>query len=868
MAALRRFKAEAALAIALADLRGAPLETVTRSLTFTADASVAQAVGWLLGRAHVRGDWHCEAGITDPALGCGYFVIAMGKHGAFELNYSSDIDLVVLYEPEIAAPRIAGDPQTFFVKLTRDLVKLMSERTADGYVFRVDLRLRPDPGATHVAMSVPAALHYYESFGQNWERAAMIKARAIAGDLPAAERFLADLKPFIWRRNLDYAAIADIHAMKRQIHTYRGHGEVAVAGHNIKLGRGGIREIEFFTQTQQLIAGGRQPDLRVAGTLEALDRLAARGWIEAGVAGDLAAAYVFLRRLEHRLQMIADEQTQTLPKSADDMARLARFCGFADADGLGAALVARLRVVERHYARLFESVPQLTRGDRNMVFAGEQDDPQTLETLKGLGYADPAQVLAVVRGWHHGRYAAVSTPRGRERLTEVQPRLIEALAETIDPNAALAAFDRFLERLPAGVQLFSLLKSNPRLISVFALLMGSAPRLAGILSRRRRVIDTLLDPQMIARLPSADELDRLIGAELDAAGDAEARLDAARMIANEKRFLIGVRLLTGIITPAEAGGAYSLLAERLIGALLDRVEAEFRRLHGRIEGGQLAVLAMGKLGGGEMTAASDLDLILIYDTPADILSGDTLKPLPPSVYYTRLTQRLVSALTVPTAEGPLYEVDMRLRPSGQKGPLATSLASFSTYQGDEAWTWEHMALTRARVVAGPEALRAKIEAVIRDVLTRRRERSKLMADVREMRERISSAKGSDSVWDLKVVRGGLIDIEFIAQALQLRAACDDPEVLDRSTPGALDRLAAAGRLATDDHQTLRAAWRLFSDLTQALRVMLDRGGLVDAPAGVKHVLIRIAEAPSFEALEADLAERQAAVRHVFERALL
>ena len=875
MRALRHYKSEAALAIALADLDGASVAAVTAALTDVADLAVMLAVEWLFARAVERDEWEVASlpcgGREDVAPASyashsGFFVIAMGKHGARELNYSSDIDLVAFYDRGPATSAARGDAQTFFVRLTRDLVRLIAERTADGYVFRVDLRLRPDPGATQVAMSVPAALNYYESFGQNWERAALIKARPIAGDIVVARAFLDDLQPFIWRRNLDFAAIADIHAMKRQIHAYRGHGEVAVAGHNIKLGRGGIREIEFFAQTQQLIAGGRQPDLRVASTVEALGRLTARGWIEPKVEADLIEAYTFLRRLEHRLQMIADEQTQTLPQSTTDLDRLARFSGYADHDALAAALTRRLRTVERHYARLFETVPQLTRGSGNMVFAGAVDDPETIETLRKLGYPDPAQVLATVRGWHHGRYAAVSTPRARERLTELQPRLIEALSETIDPTAALAGFDRFLARLPAGVQLFSLLKSNPRLMTVVALLMGSAPRLVGQLGQRRSVIDALLDPRIIRHLPTAAELDALISADLDAAEDTEGWLDAARLIGNEQRFLIGVRLLTDLITPQDAAHAYSLLAERLIAAVSQRVARDFAVLHGSVEGGAMAIVAMGKLGGREMTAASDLDLILIYDTPADQAQSTGSRPLAPAVYYTRLTQRIVAALSAPTAHGPLYEVDLRLRPSGQQGPLATQLASFIAYQAGDAWTWEHMALTRARVLCGHEALCRRIDEVIRTTLTLRRDPGTLARDVVEMRQRIVAAKGSDDIWNLKQVRGGLVDIEFTAQYLELATASEDPRVLDPHTPTALESLHGAGALDASDADTLLAAWRLFSDLTQAQRVMLDGSGSpATAPAGVRQVLTRVGHAPDFAVLEADIRDRLAAVREIFDR---
>ena len=442
MRALRLFKADAALFLALADLGGIfPDVDVARGIAAAADASVRAAVAFLFRQAQARGDWLDTAPAAEARSG--YMVVAMGKHGANELNYSSDIDLIVFYDPARAQLAPRHEVQHFLVRLTRDLVRLLQERTEHGYVFRTDLRLRPDPGAMPLAIGRDTALNYYESFGQNWERAAMIKARAIAGDVTAGESLLGELQPFIWRKYLDYAAIADIHAMKRQIHAAKGFGDIRVAGHNIKLGRGGIREIEFFTQTQQLIAGGRQPDQRAPETLVALRRLATRGWIAEPVRSELAAAYVHLRTIEHRLQMLDDEQTQTLPETAAGLERLAHFSGYADTASFAAALTATLETVQRHYARLFEKSPDLTAGGANMVFAGEADDPATVAALGEMGYETPAQVIAFVRGWHHGRYRAIRSPRARELLTEVQPLLIAALARTADPNEAIAAFDGF-----------------------------------------------------------------------------------------------------------------------------------------------------------------------------------------------------------------------------------------------------------------------------------------------------------------------------------------------------------------------------------------------------------------------------------------
>lgn len=870
--ALRVYKNALALLSALADLGGVwPVMTVTRALSECADAAVSQAVRFLFARAAESGKW-MPPDPSRPETDSGYFAIAMGKHGAFELNYSSDIDLIVFFDRARSRLQGGGDLQSFLVRLTRDLVSLIEERTPDGYVFRTDLRLRPDAGATQVALSTVAAHGYYETVGQNWERAAMIKARVCAGDIEAGEVFLEELTPFVWRKYLDYAAIADVHAMKRQIHAHKGIGDISILGQNVKLGRGGIREVEFFVQTQQLIAGGRQPDLRVRDTLTALKALQARGWVQADVVADMADAYQYLRRLEHRLQMVADEQTQEMPSTQEGLERIAHFSGHESVAAFSEELRRVLETVERHYAGLFEDAPELTRAGSNMVFAGATDDPKTLEKLKELGYSQPENVLSIVRGWHHGRTPAVRTERARERLTEVQPLLIEALADTIDPDAAIASFDRFLSELPSGVQLFSLLKANPSLLRLIADIMGSAPRLSRILSKRRRLLDAVLDPQALASANDAGEIDRILTAEFSEArrvaeGDAmQDILDRARIIGGEQGFLIGVRILTGSISAGEAGAAYALVAERMVSALLAEVMRELEREHGKVPGGGAAVIAMGKLGGHEMTASSDVDLILLYDYEDGAQQSDGARPLAPSHYYSRLTQRLITALSAPTAQGTLYEVDMRLRPSGQKGPMATKLSGFIAYQTTEAWTWEHMAMTRARVIAGDAALIAKVESAIRDVLQRRRDPAKIAADVREMRARIAADKGTDKIWDMKQVRGGLVDLEFIVQYLQLVSASAQPAVLDQNTLAALDRLARAGIIGRQEADGLIAAGRLIHALTQITRLSLDHPfDPGHAPQGLKALLARAAGEATFEAVEAALRRAECVVAQAFDR---
>ena len=869
---LRVFKNGVALLTALTDLGGVwPVMTVTRVLTEAADAAVAHAVRFLFARASAAGQWNV-ADTEKPEGNSGYFVLAMGKMGAFELNYSSDIDLIVFYDRQ--SSRLAGDLdlQPFFVRMTRDLVQLLEDRTADGYVFRTDLRLRPDAGATQIALSTAAAHGYYETVGQNWERSAFIKARVCAGDLDTGRQFLEELAPFIWRKYLDYAAIADVHAMKRQIHAHKGIGDISVLGQNVKLGRGGIREIEFFVQTQQLIAGGRQSDLRVNSTIAALAALQKRGWVAPQVAHEMAQAYTFLRRLEHRLQMISDAQTHDMPDSDEELQRLAHFSGYTSVEGFSHDVKTTLQTVERHYAGLFEGAQELTTAGKNMVFAGATDDPGTLAELQRLGYSQPAQVLAIVRSWHHGRTPAVRSARARERLTEVQPLLIATLADTVDPDTAIAAFDRFLSQLPAGVQLFSLLKANPALLRLIADIMGSSPRLARVLSQRRRLLDAVLDPRALASATSGDEFGRMLEAEFAqsrraAAGDAmQDILDRARVLGGEQSFLIGVRVLTGSLPPDGAGAAFALAAERMVAALLEEIMRELEREHGRVPGGEAAVVAMGKMGGREMTASSDLDLILLYDFADGAVQSDGARPLAPSHYYARLTQRLVTALSAPTAEGTLYDVDLRLRPSGQKGPMATSLKSFVSYQESEAWTWEHMAMTRARVIAGAPRLQERAASAIREILVRPRAREKIAADVLDMRTRIAAEKGTQSIWDLKQVRGGLVDLEFIAQYLQLVSAAQHSDVLDQNTLGALNKLAGAQVLDAAEAARLVEGGRLLHALTQVLRLSLDQPFHPEkAPEGLKALLARAGGLSDFSALETRLRAVLNGVSGAFER---
>ncbi|HKA47044.1 MAG TPA: bifunctional [glutamine synthetase] adenylyltransferase/[glutamine synthetase]-adenylyl-L-tyrosine phosphorylase [Methyloceanibacter sp.] len=862
MAVLRRYKRRVALLVGLADLGAVwPTEQALRAMSLAAEVAVTQAVKFLFCQAHARGQ------IVGPsATPDGYFVIAMGKLGGRELNYSSDIDVIVFYDADRAKLAQGVEPSALFVRMTRELVRLLQEHTGDGYVFRTDLRLRPDPGATQVALSTDAGLSYYESFGQNWERAALIKARAIAGDVEAGQEFLRQLAPFVWRKYLDFASIADIHAMKRRVHAHKGHGRIAVAGHDIKLGRGGIRDVEFFAQTQQLIAAGRHPELRTRSTLETLGELAQGGWIERDTADDLTRAYLFLRRVENRLQMIGDQQTHILPDDAEEFRRVAMLCGFTDADAFAHAVVAELSRVEIHYGALFEKLPPLPESAPSIVLPSDEHDPAALAALQKLGFHNPEQAIAGIRAWQSGRYPATRSARARDRLAEFLPSLLDTFGRTAEPDRALGTFDKVMAEMPAGVQLFSLLAANPSLLRLIADIMGTAPRLAAILARHPRLLDAVLDPGFFGAVPAPAKLKELVVKALAQAADYQDALDRGRISGREQGFLIGVRVISGTVSASQAGAAYATLAETLIEILATRVEAELEHQHGRMPGGKAAVMAMGKLGSREMTAASDLDLIIVYDFAGEGAQSKGPKSLQGSQYFTRFTQRLIAALSAQTAEGSLYQVDMRLRPSGSQGPVATKLASFIDYQQNSAWTWEHLALTRARVVSGPPDLRQNIERTISEVLCRKRDRAQVAADVRTMRERIEEEKGTSDPWDLKNVRGGLIDIEFISQFLQVVSAHENPEVLDQNTVGALNKLLQAEVISLADAEILVPAATLYHTLTQCLRLCLDKPFVPDeAPRALKDLLARASDMPDFATLEGMLKDTLGAVHALYDR---
>jgi len=853
---LRELKADLHLLTALCDLSGVwDLDQVTGALTRFADAvlhaALAQAVRQEVDRGALT---HVGQGQDGPAPGL--FCVAMGKHGAFELNYSSDIDFSIFYAPEKLPVTEGHEPQAVAVRIANHLGRILQERTGDGYVFRIDLRLRPDPSSTPPAMPVDAAMDYYESVGQNWERAAHIKARIAAGDLAEGRAFLGGLQPFIWRRNLDFAAIADIHSIKRQIHTYKVDDRLTAKGADLKLGRGGIREIEFFVQTQQLILGGRQPDLRSPRTLDALKALSEAGHVTPEDAAWLTEAYKDLRALEHRAQMIADDQTHKLPDSDTDRKRVAALWGEGNLRSFDAAVGKILKGVNQRYGRLFAGEEELSSRFGSLVFTGVEDDPETLATLKRMGFSSPERVAATIRSWHHGHIAATRTERGRELFTRLAPRLLDAANATGAPDQAFNRFADFFAGLSSGVQIQSLFLAQPRLFELIVEVMAFAPRLATTMAKRPTALDALLDPSFFGPIETP------VLAPWDPE-DFEGAMDAARRLFRDQSFRIGVRVMSGTADARDIGRAFAELADLIIGGLAPAALAEVERLGGAFPG-QVAVVALGKAGSREMTAKSDLDLMTLYaaDEPA---AHSVIKEWSADVFYARFTQRLTSALSAPTGEGTLYEVDLKLRPSGTKGPVAVSFAAFEDYYEREAETWELLALTRARVVwASSEAFRERAEGAIAAALRRPRDRKKTAAEVVEMRQLMERERPGKGDWDLKLDPGGLVDIEFAAQFLQLaHAAAGGP--LRQNTGEALAALREAGLADDGALSRLETAWRLEQDLSQLIKVALEDGGDPEAePKAFKALLAKAGGVAQFKSLKPKLAKAKAEARAAYE----
>ncbi len=862
---LRVERRRVALAAALADIAGLwELEDVTTAISDLADASAGLALRILLTRLARRGLLALPDS-ENPETGSGLIALALGKLGGRELNYSSDIDLILLFDPDIMPARDPTEITRHLVRLARNFNAMLSEITADGYAFRVDLRLRPDPSATPLVMSTEAAEHYYEARGQTWERAALIKARPMAGDLQAGAAFLKRIEPFVWRRHLDFATIQDLHGMKRRIDEHHQFGGIRALGHNLKLGRGGIREIEFFAQTQQLIWGGRDPRLRIIPTCDVIRELSRLGKLPINTANAFVECYRYLRRAEHRVQMVDDEQTHSLPDDPQEFASMARFLGYAGADEFTTDLISRLREVERHYADFFELPEELTQSGGQPVFEDLQD-PEMVGRLRRLGFQDPASVIGILEAWSSGRYRVAQSGQSQAQLMGLAPLLLTAIAGTTDPDLAMRRFDRLLSRLPMGLQIFALLKANLAIMDTLAELLVSAPALAELLEERPALFDALIELPNQSTIASRDELEnelsRYIGGETD---PEEVAFRVGRWV-DSSRFQSGVSMLYQRTDPLDAARHLSEIADCALQMLLQHIASAFARRHGVIPGAQMAILSLGKLGSREMSITSDLDLILIYDAPEDAAS-DGERPLPATVYYNRLLRRLLSGLGARPGQRQIYEIDMRLRPSGNAGPLATGVDAFVRYHRESAWTWEKMALTRARVSAGPPEITDRLVEIVRSTLCESRDPECLRKDVADMRVRMDGEFHTENIWSVKHHRGGLVDIEFIAQYLALLHASSSPDVLQGNTGETLRSLEACGALEAEDARQLIDSWEFWTRLQALQRVIKDDAGAEDIPARTRPLFNELAGVEEYGELEGRMLEIANGTKAIYDRLL-
>lgn len=832
-ATLRRQRHALALAVALGDLAGAlDLETVTAVLSDFADRAIDAAL---------------RTAIAERLPGepfSGMTVLALGKLGSRELNYSSDVDLILLYDPATLPRRGRDEPGEAAVRYGRRMIELLQQRTADGYVARVDMRLRPSPEVTPIALSLAAAISYYESSALPWERAAFVRARACAGDIALGERFLHEIQPFVWRRALDFGAIDEIRDISLRIRDHYAQGQGFGPGFDLKRGRGGIREAEFFTQVQQLIHGGRDPELRAPATLDALERLASAGRLDRHAAQSIGDGYRALRTAEHRVQMISDKQEHRLPSSPEELDAVARLHGLPGREAL-------LDWLRPHTGAVASQFDGLVTEPRERL----SNDPDILpQELAAFGLGDGSEAARRVADWRSGRARSLRSPAARNAFEAMLPTLLKALGAGPDPQHALNRFSDIVEKLSSGVNLYRLLEARPQLAGHLALILAHAPTLADRLARRPVLLDGLIDESSFALPPEAPALAAQFQAEI-AGEPLDSALDRMRRMVGERRFALGVQLIAAHRDPIAVAEGYSDLAEASVIALAAAIEQEFARAHGRIGGGELIVLALGRLGGRALTYASDLDLILLFDAPPGSRS-DGRRPLSATDYYNRLGSRIIASLSVPTAAGPLYEVDTRLRPQGAQGMLAVSLDAFEAYQRNEAWTWEHLALCRARPLTGSEQVKDRAWKLICAILTAPCDAAKIRADAAAMRADMAKHKPPAGPLDIKLGVGGLVDLEFAVHTLQLTTHVG----LDPRLEVAIAALHEAGLL---DHQ-VDPDLRLLSRMLVVLRLVAP-GTVIDPPPQSRPLVAALCGHESWEALLAAHDEARQRIAQLWNR---
>jgi [glutamine synthetase] adenylyltransferase / [glutamine synthetase]-adenylyl-L-tyrosine phosphorylase len=858
---VRECKQRIALLIALADIGGIwGLARITSALSDFADAATQFALEQIL-RADVP-----KTIITDAPISAhlGIAILGMGKLGGRELNYSSDIDLIALYEDsklDFLTPPARG---RFAVRIIQQLAAYLQDRQQNGYVFRVDLRLRPDPASTGLAVGLHAAIRYYEHVGQNWERAAMIKARIIAGDRDTGAYFLSAIQPFLWRNHLDFAAIDDILSIKRQMQTKaqaHNNTDIILPLHNIKTGYGGIREIEFLAQIYQLIWGGRVRDLRIRATCHVLDMLQQQGFITPTANEDLQSAYYLFRLVEHRLQMRMDQQTHSLPESQELMEELSRFCGFDTLESFTHTMQVHLERVHHYFNACFADSTPLGSTGGKLVFTGVSHDEETLETLAYMGFSDTETISLSIQQWHKGSKRCTRSKKARELLTELVPALLEALSNTVDPDQAFKRFDDFLDALPAGIQLFSLFYSNPNLLTLVTKLIGNAPVLARRLSRYPQLIDLVV--QRNFSITSAVSLEEDLTNWLNLARNEEEIYHYYCMFKLEKEFMVGVRLLERSITPKQASQMLTHLADTMINKAVQLAMQQLSEKYQITPNIKFCLIALGKLGSQSLIIGSDLDVMCIYDMSEEYPAHASISQ---QDYYNRLTARVINLLAYPTKDGALYDMDTQLRPYGNQGAVAVKLDAFSTYYESSSWVVENMALLQARIVHCTELLRPTIELALHKAHKIELPYSKIIANVHDVRKKIHAQHYSSNPWDIKYVWGGMMDIQWILKTLLAKSSTDGefPEHIYRIHTQ-IAWLVSKGLLTSKHARTLRKANRLFHTTLSYLR--LCHTNMVrddDMTEGFKALLTEAANMRSFEQLRQRLLRYQSQIYHIIQ----
>ncbi len=822
-------------------------------------------------RARVAAEWG-----GDPPVAFG--VLGMGKLGGGELNYSSDIDLVYVYADDGEHPS-GRTLREFFVRIAEEVTKALAEVTADGLCFRVDLRLRPGGGEGPLAASVAATVSYYEAWGQTWERAVWLKARPVGGERALGDRLLGELAPFVFRRYLDFSTLEDLNAMKRRVdQSLRRPGQYE---RDVKLGRGGIREVEFWVQAQQLVHGGKDARLQARGTVATLGELTRGGYADASLAERLAASYRFLRDVEHKIQIARERQTQRIPDDPEEYGVLLRRLGLLEADAdarFRAAHAHHTEVVHGAFEALFHGAEEERRREERpevaAIFDELDDEAATRARLAALGFTDATTASADLKLLRDGPSHAPASPRRQRAMAALAPALLSEIARTADPARALSHLASFIGSIGARTSFLHLLLENTGVMRLLVRLFGTSEFLSRYFLRHPELLDSLVRADLIRLDVTRTELDAELAARLAAARDLERQLDTIRRFRHEEFLRIGVHDIEGELPGEVVRRQLTMLAEACLAAAADIAQGAVRdrlALPATPPADGLVIVGMGTLGGGELNYHSDLDIVFLYDAGPDAWWAERGRA--PHEYFSRVAQRTISALQTPTQEGLAYKIDTRLRPSGNQGTLVSSLAAFESYHATSAALWERQALAKARPLTGPHALQDRVTAVIDRFVYGRGLTPEEVQEMAAMRARIADERGTqarDAV-NIKTDWGGLVDVEFAVQMLQLRHGHAEPRLRERSTQQALDALIETRILAREDGERLRAGYGFLRDLEGRLRIERDQAvEAFDADAEAVLALARRLgyagdDATVIASFRADLARHRAAIREISAR---